>query len=218
MRTRTHDRAGSGDEHTPATPASHALPRRSTWLVVSNGVVIASGLVVVVAFWSRFGNDPSLVAPAVIDRSAPTMQLPLLDAEGAVSLADFRGDVVVVNFWASWCLACRAEHDDLLAAAAVYRQSGVHFVGISFEDRPSDARAMLDELGWGPGYHYVTDPDYQAAFNFGIRGVPETFFIDRRGVIVDHIFGESTFAMLSGRLDRVISGSLDERDGSVGDS
>ena len=185
-------------------------PTRKTrpWRYLSVGVVILFGLVIIVALGSRFGTDPNLVGSVVVDRPVPSLQMPRLGAEGSLSLDDFKGDVLVVNFWASWCLACRAEHDDLLAAAAKYRSAGVHFVGISFQDRTSDAMAMLDELGWG--YDYVTDPDNQAAFTFGIRGVPETFFVDRDGMIVDRLIGESTLATLSAKIEGVLDPPPDQ--------
>jgi len=183
----------------------HSMRPRRTGFIVASSVIVVTGLVIVVVMGSRFGSDPNQSPSAVINQLAPTMELPLLTGQGSLSLDDFRGDVVVVNFWASWCTACRNEHDDLLTAEALYDSRGVHFVGISFEDRTEDAMAMLDELGWGTGYHFVVDPDHQAAFSFGIRGIPETFFINPSGVIVNRIFGESTFAMLSEALDHVLA-------------
>jgi len=194
--------AGGGSPH---------RSRRAVF-IISSSVIIVIGLMMVVVFGSRFGSDPNQSPSAVVSQQAPSMELPLLTGQGSLSLDDFRGDVVAVNFWASWCTACRDEHDDLLAAEAFYDSRGVHFVGISYEDRTEDAMAMLDELGWGTGYHFVTDPDYQAAFSFGIRGIPETFFIDRSGVIVSRIFGESTFSMLSEALDRVLAMPVGDTD------
>jgi cytochrome c biogenesis protein CcmG/thiol:disulfide interchange protein DsbE len=68
----------------------------------------------------RFGTDPSLVPSPLIGQSAPSFLLPTLDGSDELSLSELRGEVVVVNFWASWCVACRAEHDDLTATAVEF--------------------------------------------------------------------------------------------------
>lgn len=176
--------------------------RRNPLILATAGLVIVAGLVLVVALASRFGVDPDYVASAVIDRDVPDLELPRLGAEGTISLRDLRGEILAINFWASWCPSCRAEHDDLMAAAAEYEPYGVRFIGVVFEDRPASARAMLDELGWG--YEYVTDPGSRAAFAFGVRGVPETYFVDRRGVIVARISGESDITTLGNMIDGIL--------------
>lgn len=167
-------------------------------------VVIGAVLVLAAVLASRFGTDPGLVASPLIDRMAPDLTLPYLEKEGELSLGSLDGRIVVVNFWASWCLECRLEHPILTAAAEEYRGSGVVFVGVVFNDRPDQAIALLDELG--RGYEAVTDPDSRAAIEFGVFGVPETFFINREGVIVAKVTGLSTAELLSSTLDQIILG------------
>ncbi len=166
-------------------------------------------IVLTVAFAGRFGIDPSLVASPLIGRPAPAVSLPYLEREGELSLSELRGEIVLVNFWASWCLACRAEHDDLVAAGDAYREGGVRFVGIVYQDRPQDAIGYLDEMGRGR-FDYVVDPGSRAAIEFGVFGVPETFFIDREGTIVAKITGESNFPLLASTLDQIILGRRPE--------
>jgi cytochrome c biogenesis protein CcmG/thiol:disulfide interchange protein DsbE len=170
--------------------------------------VAAGALVLGVVLGSRFGTDPNLIVSPLIGEPVPEMELPYLDREETLSFEDLRGEIVVVNFWASWCSACRAEHPDLIATATAYRESGVRFVGIVYQDTPGSAKAMLDELGWG--YDYVLDPGSRAAIEFGVFGVPETFFIDGEGSIVAKITGQSNALLLSSTLDRMLRGESPE--------
>ena len=163
-------------------------------------------LAVGAAFGLRVGKDPTLVDSPLIGRPAPAATLPDLDGGPPVSLSALRGRVVVVNFWASWCVPCRTEHTELVAASSAYREAGVVFVGIDFQDRRTSALAFLDELGRARGYRYVTDPGSRAALDFGVFGVPETFLLDRSGTVAAKITGPVTFPLLAGALDDLLAG------------
>ena len=127
----------------------------------------------------RDGRDPSLVPSPMIDRPAPAFELPGLapDMPGFRS-ADLAGKVVLVNFFASWCLPCRVEHPLLSALAA----KGVPVYGILYKDEPAAALAWLDELG-NPYAVIGNDPAGRLGIDFGVYGVPETYLIDRAGRI-----------------------------------
>ena len=146
------------------------------------------------------------MASPLIGQTAPEATLPRLDGRGDLHLAGLQGQVVVVNFSASWCVACRAEHDDLVATASAFQERGVVFVGVVYQDDPESARGFLDEMGWGDNYQYVLDPGSRAAISFGVFGVPETFFIDPKGVVVGKITGESNAALLGSTLDQILAG------------
>jgi cytochrome c biogenesis protein CcmG/thiol:disulfide interchange protein DsbE len=92
----------------------------------------------------------------------------------------------------------------LVAAAAAYADLGVSFVGISYQDRPEDAVTFLDEFG--RGYTYATDATSRAALEFGVFGVPETFFVDRNGIVVGKIAGAADPTLLAATLDAMILG------------
>ena len=176
---------------------------RTIRLVALAAVAVVVGVGAVLG--SRIEQDPTLVQSPLIGRPAPDVTLAELEAP-SVSLADLRGQIVVVNFWASWCVPCRAEHPVLVAANDAYRESGVTFLGVNFQDDRESAVAFLDELGRGEGYRYVTDPDSRAAVEFGVYGVPETYFIDRTGTVVAKITGPSDSRLLAEVLDAILAG------------
>ena len=107
---------------------------------------------------------------------APNFTLPLLGG-GTLSSADLKGSPVVINFWASWCGPCQDEAPNMQAIAQQYASRGVRVVGVDYEDVDVDAQAFVRQ--YGTTYPSLRDPQGSLATQFGIRGVPETFFIDR---------------------------------------
>ncbi|NNF63735.1 MAG: redoxin domain-containing protein [Acidimicrobiia bacterium] len=167
-------------------------------------LVGAALVVLLVVFVSRFGLDPSLVASPLIGTNATDQPIEFMEKEGSMSLTDYRGDLVVVNFWASWCLSCRLEHDALIRGADVY--TGVRFVGVNYQDTPENAASFLDTLGRSDAFNYVVDSESRIALDFGVLGLPETFFIDREGVIVAKVNGPLNYPLLAGTLDTMLVG------------
>ena len=187
---------------TEAPPAA----RRSTlgfWVVAVAGLLV---VVLGVVFSSRFGTDPQLTASPLIGKPVPDITLPYLEFDDDVSLADLEGDIAVINFWASWCLSCRVEHEALLETAAAYEEFDVTFVGIQVQDRVDDGIEFLSELGRGEPYVYAVDDRSRASLEFGLLGVPETFFVDRDGTIVGKVSGPVNAQLLTETLDAIILG------------
>ena len=120
-------------------------------------------------------------------KSAPSFDLPLLDGSGALTDEDLKGHPVVINFWASWCIPCREEAPLFERAWKNYRDEGVIFLGVSIKDAESDARAFVKEFGIT--YPVVRDLDQTLTKDFGVKGLPETFFVDHRWTFIGAISG-----------------------------
>lgn len=116
---------------------------------------------------------------------APTFDLPSLDSAPRLSLASLRGKVVVLNFWASWCVGCQDEAADLNALAARWRDKGVVFVGLNAQDLTSDARSFA--RSHNVNYRLVHASDDSIKDRYGVTAFPETFVIDRQGRAVYHL-------------------------------
>lgn len=149
--------------------------------------------------------DPNEIRSPLPGRPAPEFALPVMDSqEDTVRLSDHRGEVVVVNFWASWCLECRYEHSDLSLAATRYGPRGVHFYGILYNDTPANGRAWIREMG-GQSYPALTDEGSRTAIGYGLYGVPETFIIDADGIVVHKQIGPITMSRLASILDPLLA-------------
>ena len=179
------------------------MSNRIVWAVIAAGLII---MIAGIAFAGSLGSDPTIVESALVGASAPDIELGAFDDPGTVRTTDFAGDVVVVNFWASWCTGCRTEHAALLAASDRYAEFGVTFFGINTQDVPGPANSFLDELGRGDDYVYAVDDKSLAAFAYGVHGLPETFFIDRDGIVVGKVIGPVTFDLMTGTIERILLG------------
>lgn len=171
------------------------------------GIGIAlSAVVFAVVLASRFGADPGLVDSPLIGNPAPQFQLESLDGTTTVSLDDLRENIVVINFFASWCLECRAEHDDLVATSNVFGGEGVRFVQISYQENVNDSSEYLDRAGRSDSTLYLQDPGSRTAIAYGVFGIPETFFINEEGTVVGKVIGETDALMLGATIDAIRRG------------
>jgi cytochrome c biogenesis protein CcmG/thiol:disulfide interchange protein DsbE len=132
---------------------------------------------------------------------APDFSLELFDG-GQLSLADFHDQVVVINFWASWCEPCQEEAPLLEEVWQEYQGQGVTFIGIAYKDTESKARTFLDEFGIN--YPNALDPGNRVARAYRIRGVPETFFI-KDGEIASLYIGPLSKDQLVTRIERLLA-------------
>ena len=135
-------------------------------------------LVVFLAIGLR--HDPHEVPSPLINKPAPGFQLAQLrDPSRRFSAEEMRGKVWLLNVWASWCITCRDEHPLLLEYA---RSKAVPIYGLNYKDKREDALSWLGELG-DPYVLSVSDLDGRVGIDYGVYGAPETYLIDRNGVI-----------------------------------
>lgn len=172
------------------------------WRNAVIGGAIGIPLVVFLAF--GLTRDPRVLPSTLPGRPAPPFTLVTLEGRDTVSLAAQAGHVVVLNFWASWCIPCLQEHGELEAAARLFEERGVRFFGLLYQDRPDNAVAWLENLG-GQTYPSLLDGQSRAAIDYGLSGVPETFVIDQAGLVAYKHIGPITAA----RLAEVISPLLE---------
>ena len=125
-------------------------------------------------------HDPHEVPSPLINKPAPAFQLAQLkDPSKSFSGQDMRGKVWLLNVWASWCITCRDEHPLLIQYA---RSGALPIYGLNYKDKREDALAWLGELG-DPYVLSVSDTDGRVGIDYGVYGAPETYLIDRDGII-----------------------------------
>ena len=150
---------------------------------------LAIFLVIAVLLGRGLSLDPKKVPSPLIDKPIPKFQLTVLDNPGAqISDKDLMGKVSVVNVWASWCVACRDEHDVLQRLA---KMGVVDIYGINHKDKREDALEWLAQLG-DPYLVSMFDDKGRVSIDWGVYGVPETFVVDKQGIIRHKVIGPVT--------------------------
>jgi cytochrome c biogenesis protein CcmG, thiol:disulfide interchange protein DsbE len=124
--------------------------------------------------------DPRKVPSPLVGKPAPSFALPeLRDPTRTVSNADLLGQVSLLNVWATWCVSCRAEHKELMRLA---REDGLQIIGLNYKDERNDALQWLRQYG-DPYRMNAFDQDGRVGIDWGVYGTPETFVVDRKGII-----------------------------------
>jgi cytochrome c biogenesis protein CcmG/thiol:disulfide interchange protein DsbE len=168
------------------------------WIVTLSAAAMCLGLCLVLKM--GFGRDPHEVPFMMAGKKAPAFTLRALDSGKPVSLEQFKGHPVVINFWASWCGPCRQEHPVLTWGAREFGNQAV-FLGIIFEDTEDNAREVLQETG--TSFPQLVDPRSRISVDYGVAGVPETYFVDANGIIMGKHVGPIDPGTLRQRIEEL---------------
>ncbi len=185
-------------------------PPGRSWLVALPLIAFA---VLAGLFWFRLGaGDPARIPSALIGRPAPQTKLPPLEglvANGAqvagLDPAEFKGNVSVVNVWASWCVPC---HDEAPLLLQLAQDKRIRVIGINYKDTQDNARRFLGRYG-NPFASVGVDANGRASIEWGVYGVPETFVVGRDGAIAYKLIGpitpENIDSVLKAEIDKALA-------------
>jgi cytochrome c biogenesis protein CcmG, thiol:disulfide interchange protein DsbE len=191
----------------PAGEGASKPPRRAAARAIQAIALLAALGFIALLVYGLAAKAPDATIDESLSRAqavpAPGFDLPVLQegelggelsgrlegalADGRLSLDELEGAPVVLNFWASWCLPCREEAPLLERSWRAARADGVVLVGLNMQDLTGDARAFMREFG--NSYPNVRDQSNGVARNWGVTGLPETFFVTAGGDIVGHVIG-----------------------------
>jgi cytochrome c biogenesis protein CcmG/thiol:disulfide interchange protein DsbE len=148
-------------------------------------VALILGLAVVLTL--AFARDPHDIKTGTVGKPAPAFALPSLADGATVSLDQYKGKIVVLNFWASWCIPCKEENPALTDVWERYRGTDVVLIGVVFQDSADAAREYTTRLG--NTWRSALDGDGRMALSYGVFGPPETYFIGADGIIAGRHIG-----------------------------
>jgi cytochrome c biogenesis protein CcmG/thiol:disulfide interchange protein DsbE len=175
-------------------------------------IALIAAVPIIALFAFGFTRNPAEIPSPLPGHQAPEFALPVFSpgtgpaaraAGDTIRLDRLDGRIVVVNFFASWCLPCRAEHAALSQTATRYSDKGAQFIGILYNDTPEAGLRWIDEMG-GMTYPAVLDSDSRTAIDYGIYGVPETFIIDAKGKVAHKELGPVNEIILTRVLDSLL--------------
>ncbi len=146
-------------------------------------------------------RDPRTLPSALVHKPAPDFELARIDG-GKVELRTLKGLPLVINFWSTWCSSCAVEHQLIREAVQKYASSPIRFYSVLYEDTPENAKSFIGN--YGKGAPILLDPGLRTSIDYGVSGVPETFFIDRNGIVRLRYSGPLTPDILFGEIDALL--------------
>ncbi len=192
-------------EAPPAPAPAPAGETHSTlrWIVRGAGILVAAAFIALLAYGlATKGSDKTIDDSLARSKAAPAPNFTLdvlqkgngdnpalarAMSDGRLTLSELRGSLVVLNFWASWCIPCRVEAPNLQRTWDAQRHRGVIVLGLDQQDVTDDARTFIRDFGLT--YPMVRDGGSDVAHDYGTTGLPETYFISAQGKVVGHVIG-----------------------------
>ncbi len=184
-------------------------PNRKQIIFIALFIVLGVGFISLL--WHGLGTDPNKVPSAFLGKRAQEFKAGWLQGKEHLgepkpegfSSEDFKGRPLILNFWASWCYSCRSEARDFEAFWQKYKDRGIAVVGIAIQDTPTAALEFART--YGKTYILGLDSeDGKAAIDYGVTGVPETFFIDRQGILIHKEAGPVSTELLAHYADLLL--------------
>lgn len=173
---------------------------RRRWAVLAVVAAVVGSTAVLLG--AGLGHDPNRLPAVLVGRPAPDFDLATIDGAQHMHLADLRGQVVILNFWASWCVACRQEEGVLRDTFQRYRDRGVVVLGVSFQDSATDAGAYAaaHRIPWP----LLDDPGSRTGLAYGVTGLPETYFIGPDARVAHKEAGPVTVGLVEQEVGRLL--------------
>jgi cytochrome c biogenesis protein CcmG/thiol:disulfide interchange protein DsbE len=183
-------------------PFEESAPRQPAKRLSLSSIVLLIGILAAIAVFGLQLSRRQQTQPT--EGAAPHFAITTFDGQ-ELTLDDLRGQIVVLNFWASWCGPCRLEAPDLQRIHERYRDQGVVVVGVTYTDTDAKSVAFMEEFGMT----YPNGPDRgnRISDRYNIQGVPETFVIDREGNVAHFIYAPTNEQQLTTMLDNLLGTS-----------
>ena len=141
-------------------------------------IPLATFMLIGIFLFRALSINPMSIPSAMVGRSLPTFELPVLETGSLANHEDLIGRSILINVWATWCAACIVEHPFLMELA----EAGILIYGINYKDEASNAKRWLLDYG-NPYVSNIVDQDGRLGIDLGVYGAPETFFVDANGII-----------------------------------
>ena len=196
-------------EHTEAAPVQEPAqkPKRRRRIIIFCVVSLVNVGLLVLLLTQLLTPTSNVVTDPLVGHPAPSFTLSVLHpdgSQGTLSLADFKGKPILLNFWATWCAPCKEELPLLEKTWKQEQAQGkdVVFLGLDFQEAGGDAENFIHL--YGISYQILLDTDGAATLKYGITGLPQTVFINRQGVVVGKVPGELTSKTLASGLQAIL--------------
>ncbi len=173
---------------------------RKAWIVAGTiALLLVGGFLALLGF--GLNRDVQKLPSALVGQPAPAFSSETLSGD-TLSSRELRGRVVILNFWASWCVPCRQEHAVLQRAERAWEEDRARVVGVVYQDTRPAARRFMERLGGD--WPSLMDPESRIAIDFGVYGVPETFFLGPDGTVAKKHIGALSWDVVRSTVDSLL--------------